>query len=112
MNTILATQSEYAARIEKDVRAYRTAKAASKPAVKRTTTKRVTGVQALNEMGRRQSAALTKDMDNIKAKLAVTTDTTKRRVLKTKLYINYTMHAIMGLPALFLVGLVVKDLAF
>jgi hypothetical protein len=112
MNTILATQSEYAARIEKDVRAYRTAKAASKPAVKRTTTKRVTGVQALNEMGRRQSAALTKDMDNIKAKLAVTTDTTKRRVLKTKLYINYTMHAIMGLPALFLIGLVVKDLAF
>jgi hypothetical protein len=110
MNTILATQSEYAARIEKDVRAYRTAKAASKPAVKRTTTKRVTGVQALNEIGRRQSASLSKDADNIKAKLAVTTDTAKRKVLKTKLYINYVMHAIMALPALFFVGLVVTNL--
>lgn len=110
MNTILATQSEYAARIEKDVRAYRTAKAASKPAVKRTTTKRVTGAQALNEMGRRQSASLSKDAENIKAKLAVTTDTTKRKVLKTKLYINYVMHAIMALPALFFVGLVVTNL--
>ena len=112
MNTILATQSEYAARIEKDVRAYRTAEAASKPAVKRTTTKRVTGINALNEMGKRQSASLSKDAENIKAKLAATTDTAKRRVLKTKLYINYTMHAIMGLPAVFFIGLVVKDLAF
>ena len=112
MNTILATQSEYAARIEKDVRAYRATKAANKPAVKRTTTKRVTGIQALNEMGKKQSTALSKDAENIKAKLAVTTDTAKRRVLKTKLYINYTVHGMMALPAFFLVGLVVKDLAF
>ena len=111
MNTILATQSEYAARIQKDVRAYRATKAASKPAVKsKTTTKRVTGINALNELGKQQSASLTKDAERIKAKLAVTTDTAKRRVLKTKLYINYTIHGMMALPAFFLVGLVVNDL--
>jgi hypothetical protein len=110
MNTILATQSEYAARIEKDVREYRAAKAASKPAVKKTTTKKVTGIQALNEMGKRQSAALSKDMDNIKTKLATTTDTAKRRALKVKLYVNYTMQTIMVLPALFLVGMMVNTL--
>jgi hypothetical protein len=110
MNTILATQSEYAARIEKDVRAYRATKAASKPAVKKTTTKRVTGINALNEMGKRQSASLSKDAERIKVKLAATTDTGKRRMLKTQLYINYTLHGMMALPAFFLVGLVVKDL--
>jgi hypothetical protein len=81
------------------------------PAVKKkTTTKRVTGINALNEMGRRQSASLSKDAERIKVKLAATTDTAKRRVLKTQLYINYTIHGMMGLPAVFLVGLVVKDL--
>ena len=81
------------------------------PAVKKkTTTKRVTGINALNEMGRRQSTALSKDAERIKVKLAATTDTGKRRMLKAQLYINYTLHGVMGLPAVFLVGLVIKDL--
>lgn len=77
---------------------------------KSTKGKTVRGYAALNEMGRRNSQALQRDLDNIKKQLAQATTPKQRKVAKVKLYINYTMHALMLTPFLFFVGFAATSL--
>lgn len=84
---------------------------ATAPAVRRTT-RRVTGIEALNQLGKNHVNALSRDLERIKTRLDNATTPRQRRSAKVAMYINYTMTGVMGLPALFLVGLVVKDLLF
>lgn len=72
--------------------------------------KTVYGYQALNEMGRKQSAALSKDLERIKKELDNASTPKQRNIAKVKLYINYTMHGLMMLPFIFFVGFAATSL--
>lgn len=73
--------------------------------------KTVYGYAALNEMGRRQTAAVNKDLENIKKILAdETISPAKRKRAKVRLYINYVIQTIMLAPFFFFVGLAVNTL--
>jgi hypothetical protein len=71
----------------------------------------VYGYAALNEMGKKQTAAVNKDLENIKKILAdETISPAKRKRAKVRLYINYAVQTLMLAPFFFFVGLAVNTL--